>query len=186
ADLMLTALGEDLLVAKVNSTQSDPVKIDVKKTQGDKHINKVVITHITPSVGAGAESTLTFTLADVQGNPVDGIQQVEVAIGQLKPKKINVNQQADGSYTGTLAGQLSGAHEVVISTNGLKSKPKTLNVAQADTVTATTDGSGIKDKQGVVSSVVLSAPNTTLTSGANVQLTVSLKDTFHNPLKGVS
>ncbi|TOM59603.1 hypothetical protein CGH73_26350, partial [Vibrio parahaemolyticus] len=49
ADLMLTALGEDLLVAKVNSTQSDPVKIDVKKTQGDKHINKVVITHITPS-----------------------------------------------------------------------------------------------------------------------------------------
>ncbi|MBQ0349703.1 Ig-like domain-containing protein [Providencia rettgeri] len=186
ADLMLTALGEDLLVAKVNSTQSDPVKIDVKKTQGDKHINKVVITHITPSVGAGAESTLTFTLADVQGNPVDGIQQVEVAIDQLKPKKINVNQQADGSYTGTLAGQLSGAHEVVISTNGLKSKPKTLNVAQADTVTATTDGSGIKDKQGVVSSVVLSAPNTTLTSGANVQLTVSLKDAFHNPLKGVS
>ncbi|EMM9644075.1 hypothetical protein RG118_004505, partial [Providencia rettgeri] len=151
-----------------------------------KHINKVVITHITPSVGAGAESTLTFTLADVQGNPVDGIQQVEVAIDQLKPKKINVNQQADGSYTGTLAGQLSGAHEVVISTNGLKSKPKTLNVAQADTVTATTDGSGIKDKQGVVSSVVLSAPNTTLTSGANVQLTVSLKDAFHNPLKGVS
>ncbi|TOL40722.1 hypothetical protein CGH97_26710, partial [Vibrio parahaemolyticus] len=69
----------------------------------------------------------------------------------------------------------------VISTNGLKSKPKTLNVVQADTVTATTDGSGIKDKQGVVSSVVLSAPNTTLTSGANVQLTVSLKDTFHNP-----
>ncbi|HCI95347.1 MAG TPA: hypothetical protein DHV44_03490 [Providencia sp.] len=186
ADLMLTALGEDLLVAKVNSTQSDPVKIDVKKTQGDKHINNVVITHITPSVGAGAESTLTFTLADVQGNPVDGIQQVEVAIDQLKPKKINVNQQADGSYTGTLAGQLSGAHEVVISTNGLKSKPKTLNVAQADTVTATTDGSGIKDKQGVVSSVVLSAPNTTLTSGANVQLTVSLKDAFHNPLKGVS
>ncbi|MEY0859369.1 invasin domain 3-containing protein [Providencia alcalifaciens] len=186
ADLMLTALGEDLLVAKVNSTQSDPVKIDVKKTQGDKHINKVVITHITPSVGAGAESTLTFTLADVQGNPVDGIQQVEVEIDQLKPKKINVNQQADGSYTGTLAGQLSGAHEVVISTNGLKSKPKTLNVAQADTVTATTDGSGIKDKQGVVSSVVLSAPNTTLTSGANVQLTVSLKDAFHNPLKGVS
>ncbi|RXN69861.1 hypothetical protein D0Z62_17630 [Providencia rettgeri] len=186
ADLMLTALGEDLLVAKVNSTQSDPVKIDVKKTQGDKHINKVVITHITPSVGAGAESTLTFTLADVQGNPVDGIQQVEVAIDQLKPKKINVNQQADGSYTGTLAGQLSGAHEVVISTNGLKSKPKTLNVAQADTVTATTDGSGIKDKQGVVSSVVLSASKTALTSGANVQLTVSLKDTFHNPLKGVS
>ncbi|MEX6224941.1 hypothetical protein AB6F55_08890 [Providencia hangzhouensis] len=46
--------------------------------------------------------------------------------------------------TGTLAGQLSGAHEVVISTNGLKSKPKTLNVAQADTVTATTDGSGHK------------------------------------------
>ncbi|MEX6370921.1 invasin domain 3-containing protein, partial [Providencia huaxiensis] len=44
----------------------------------------------------------------------------------------------------------------------------------------------IKDKQGVVSSVVLSAPNTTLTSGANVQLTVSLKDAFHNPLKGVS
>ncbi|NIA75042.1 hypothetical protein HBA43_10425 [Providencia rettgeri] len=186
ADLMLTALGEDLLVAKVNSSQSDPVKIDVKKTQGDKHINKVVITHITPSVGAGAESTLTFTLADVQGNPVDGIQQVEVAIDQLKPKKINVNQQADGSYTGTLAGQLSGAHEVVISTNGLKSKPKTLNVAQADTVTATTDGSGIKDKQGVVSSVVLSASKTALTSGTNVQLTVSLKDTFHNPLKGVS
>ncbi|MEX9296044.1 invasin domain 3-containing protein [Providencia alcalifaciens] len=185
AALKLTKLGQDQLFIAVNNEQSQSVSIYVSAQADNKAIQQINITDVT-QVAAGANSAFVVALIDDQGNPVNGIDDVTVKIDKHPPISVSVTQQTDGSYTGTLPGQLSGAHEVVISTNGLKSKPKTLNVAQADTVTATTDGSGIKDKQGVVSSVVLSAPNTTLTSGANVQLTVSLKDTFHNPLKGVS
>ncbi|MGA6576961.1 Ig-like domain-containing protein [Providencia sp. NPDC089923] len=185
AALKLTKLGQDQLFIAVNNEQSQSVSIYVSAQADNKAIQQINITDVT-QVAAGANSAFVVALIDDQGNPVNGIDDVTVKIDKHPPISVSVTQQTDGSYTGTLPGQLSGAHEVVISTNGLTSKPKTLNVAQADTVTATADGSGIKDKQGVVSSVVLSAPKTTLTSGANVQLTVSLKDTFHNPLKGVS
>ncbi|MEX6210014.1 hypothetical protein AB6G58_08180 [Providencia huaxiensis] len=185
AALKLTKLGQDQLFIAVNNEQSQSVSIYVSAQADNKAIQQINITDVT-QVAAGANSAFVVALIDDQGNPVNGIDDVTVKIDKHPPISVSVTQQTDGSYTGTLPGQLSGAHEVVISTNGLTSKPKTLNVAQADTVTATADGSGIKDKQGVVSSVVLSASKTALTSGANVQLTVSLKDTFHNPLKGVS
>uniref|UniRef100_UPI0023606599 hypothetical protein n=1 Tax=Providencia rettgeri TaxID=587 RepID=UPI0023606599 len=75
---------------------------------------------------------------------------------------------------------------VVISANKQSSVAKTLTVAPPDTVTAAANGGGTAGQRGVVSKVALHAtPNTTLTSGDNVQLTVALKDSFNNPLKGV-
>ncbi len=185
ANLVLTQLGQDHLFITVNNIQSPTIVIDVKPQLGNNAIHKIDINDIT-NAAAGAESTFTVVLADAQGNLIDGVQSVEVTIGKQKPESINVTQQADGRYIGKLSGQQSGSYDVVISANQQNSAKKTFAVTKPDTVTATSDGSGKKDQRGVVSHVELKSASVSSVSGHHLQLTVELKDSFNNPLKGVS
>ncbi|WP_353243957.1 invasin domain 3-containing protein [Providencia sp.] len=184
-DLPLTTLGADRLVTTVNQIKSTSVDINVEKASGNSQIHHIEIVDIT-NAAAGAQSTFTVVLNDAQGNPVNGIQNLDVTLDKQKLPNIVVTQQADGRYSGKLPGQQSGSYDVVISANKQSSTAKTLTVAQPDTVTAAANGGGTADQRGVVSQVTLQAiPNTKLASGDTVQLTVALKDSFNNPLKGV-
>ncbi|MEX9870090.1 invasin domain 3-containing protein [Providencia huaxiensis] len=185
ANLVLTQLGQDHLFITVNNIQSPTIVIDVKPQLGNNAIHKIDINDIT-SAAAGAESTFTVVLADAQGNLIDGVQSVEATIGKQKPENINVTQQADGRYIGKLSGQQSGSYDVVISANQQNSAKKTFVVTKPDTVTATANGSGKKEQRGVVSHVELKSASVSSVSGHHLQLTVELKDSFNNPLKGVS
>ncbi|MEQ5717797.1 invasin domain 3-containing protein [Providencia rettgeri] len=186
ADLVLKTLGKDSLVATVNKLESKAVPINVTKQSASTAIHKVDITDITNAT-AGAESTFTVVLTDAQGNLVEGIQNVDVTIGNQKPTNIALTPQVDGSYTGKLPGQQTGPYDVVITANKIPSTPKPLTVEQPDTVTASANGGGTNGQRGVVSRVALSTlQNSKLTSGDLLQLTVELKDRFSNPLKGVS
>ncbi|HHE8320300.1 TPA: invasin domain 3-containing protein [Providencia rettgeri] len=185
-DLVLKTLGKNSLVATVNKMASQPVPINVTKQSGSTAIHKVDITDITNTT-AGAKSIFTVVLTDAQGNLVEGIQNVDVTIDKQKLPNTLVTQQADGSYTGELPGQQTGSHDVVITANNQPSTKETLTVAQPDTFTASANGGGTKGQRGVVSSVKLSTTqNSKLTSGDSLQLTVELKDSFNNPLRGVT
>ena len=186
ANLALMQLGQDHLFITANKIQSPTIIIDVKPQLGSNAIHKIDINNIVPAA-AGAESTFTVSLTDKNGHPVTGITHVDVKIGQQQPLKIAVTQQANGSYIGTLLGQQSGSHNIVITANSQSSKPETLQVIAPDTVTATSNGAGTSGARGVVDSVTLSTkPSTDFKSGDNLQLTITLKDKFSNPLKGVS
>ncbi|MEY0604557.1 hypothetical protein, partial [Providencia huaxiensis] len=134
-----------------------------------------------------AESTFTVALTDAQGNSVEGVQHVDVTINNQKLPNIAVTQQTDGSYIGTLPGQQTGDHDIVITANKIPSTPKPLTVEQPDTVTAASNGGGTAGARGVVNDVTLAVtPDTNIKSGDNLQLTVTLKDKFSNALKGVT
>ncbi|HHD7739320.1 TPA: invasin domain 3-containing protein [Providencia rettgeri] len=186
SNLLLTTLGKDSLTAIVNKKDSNTLLINITKQSDSTAIHKVEILTIVP-IAAGAESTFTVVLTDAQGNLVEGIQNVDVTIGNQKPTNIALTPQVDGSYTGKLPGQQTGPYDVVITANKIPSTPKPLTVEQPDTVTASANGGGTNGQRGVVSRVALSTPqNSKLTSGDLLQLTVELKDRFSNPLKGVS
>ncbi|EJF7713783.1 hypothetical protein, partial [Providencia rettgeri] len=155
ADLVLKTLGKDSLVATVNKLESKAVPINVTKQSASTAIHKVDITDITNAT-AGAESTFTVVLTDAQGNLVEGIQNVDVTIGNQKPTNIALTPQVDGSYTGKLPGQQTGPYDVVITANKIPSTPQTLTVTQPDTVTASANGGGTNGQRGVVSRVALS------------------------------
>lgn len=109
-------------------------------------------------------------MTDAQGNLVEGIQNVDVTIGNQKPTNIALTPQVDGSYTGKLPGQQTGPYDVVITANKIPSTPQTLTVTQPDTVTASANGGGTNGQRGVVSRVALSIPqNSKLTSGDLLQ-----------------
>ncbi|ENA0806843.1 invasin domain 3-containing protein [Providencia rettgeri] len=185
ADLVLNKLGKDSLAVIVNNRDSNTVPINITKQSDSTAIHKVEILTIVP-IAAGAESTFTVALTDAQGNSVEGVQHVDVTINNQKLPNIAVTQQTDGSYIGTLPGQQTGDHDIVITANKIPSTPKILTVAQSDTVTASANGGGTNGQRGVVSRVALSATqNSNFTSGDSLQLTVTLKDSFNNPLKGV-
>ncbi|MEX9602714.1 MULTISPECIES: invasin domain 3-containing protein [unclassified Providencia] len=185
ADLLLTTLGKDHLAATVNQIKSAPVGINVEKAIGNSRIHQVDIVNIA-SPQAGAEGVLTVSLTDINGHVVMGITEVAVNIGKQQPLNIAVTQQADGSYTGKLPGQQSGSYDLIVSVNKQNSAKKTFVVAKPDTVTASPNGSGQKGLRGVVSQVELTTAATSAVSGDNLPLTVTLKDRFNNPLKGVS
>ncbi len=182
ANLVLTQLGLDHVFITVNQRQSPTIIIDVKSQLGINAIHKIDISDITNAT-AGAQSTFTVALTDAQGNPVNGIQNLDVTLDKQKLPNIVVTQQADGRYSGKLPGQQSGSYDVVISANKQSSVAKTLTVAQPDTVTANSGGTA--GQRGVVSDVELKTATASLVSGDNVLLTVTLKDSFNNPLKGV-
>ncbi len=184
ANLVLTKLGQDHLFITADNIQSPTMGIDVKPQLGNNAIHKIDISDITNPT-AGAESTFTAVLTDAQGNTIDGIQNLEVTIGK-QPLNIAITQQADGRYMGKLPGQQSGSYDLIVSVNKQNSAKKTFVVAKPDTVTASPNGSGQKGQRGVVSQVELTTAITSAVSGHNLPLTITLKDRFNNPLKGVS
>ncbi|MEY0429894.1 invasin domain 3-containing protein [Providencia rettgeri] len=185
ADLPLTTLGKDSLVVTVNQIKSAPVGINVEKAIGNNRIHQVDIVNLA-SPQAGAEGVLTVSLTDINGHTVMGITEVAVNIAKQQPLNITVTQQADGRYTGKLPGQQSGPYDLIVSVNQQNSTKKTFVVAKPDTVTASPNGSGKKDQRGVISQVELTTTTTSAVSGDNLQLIITLKDSFNNPLKGVS
>ncbi|HBO22441.1 MAG TPA: hypothetical protein DD649_06070, partial [Providencia sp.] len=160
ANLALMQLGQDHLFITANKIQSPTIIIDVKPQLGSNAIHKIDINNIAPAA-AGAESTFTVSLTDKNGHPVTGITQVDVKIGQQQPLKVAVTQQANGSYIGTLLGQQSGSHNIVITANSQSSRPETLQVIAPDTVTATSNGAGTSGARGVVDSVTFSTKPST-------------------------
>ncbi|HBC7430230.1 TPA: inverse autotransporter beta domain-containing protein [Providencia rettgeri] len=186
ASLLLDTLGTDTLISTANSVNSRPISIIVKKAEGSNSVKQVEIINITPAA-AGTGSEFTVALTDKNGHPVTGIKSVDIKMDQQQLSNVAVTQQADGRYIGTLPGQLSGSHPVIITANGLSSTEKPFNVATPDTVLATQNGGGAKGTRGVVNEVTLAVtPNTNVKSGDNLQLTMTLKDKFSNPLKGVT
>ncbi|MBQ0365293.1 invasin domain 3-containing protein [Providencia rettgeri] len=182
AELTLTALGKDSLTVTVNKMSSSPVGIHVEQAAGENKVSQVVITNIT-NAAAGAESTFTVQLTDKNGHPVTGLSNVSVTIGKQPPTTVAVTQLADGSYRGKLPGQQQGPHDVVIEANKKSSSISAFTVAQPDTLVATRTGK--TGERGVVSQVALTTA-TTGASGDDLLLTVTLKDSFNNPLKGVN
>ncbi|WP_272685415.1 invasin domain 3-containing protein [Providencia sp. PROV130] len=184
ANLALTALGKDSLTVTVNKMTSSPVGIHVEQAAGENHISQVVITDIT-NAAAGAESTFTVQLTDKNGHPVTGLSNVSVTIGGHKLPNIAVTQQADGRYTGNLPGQQTGDYKVVITANSQSSASKTLTVAQPDTINVAVNVGGTNGLRGVVSQVEFKTATASSVSGDNLALTVTLKDSFNNPLKSI-
>ncbi|UBX50823.1 inverse autotransporter beta domain-containing protein [Providencia alcalifaciens] len=184
ASLPLTKLGNDTLTATANKVSSKAITFNVANLTGHAGVQNVVITPANNTPNAGEIPTLTVKLTDKSGNVVNDVKQLDVTIAGTK-HTLPATQNPDGSYTVTLPAQHSGKQDILVTVNGKDSNKATLAVQAPKTIAANTKGSA--GEQGVLATVALSSGTlTNLKSGDTLALTVTVQDSFKNPLTGLA
>ncbi|QLQ97999.1 invasin domain 3-containing protein [Providencia alcalifaciens] len=184
ASLTLSKLGKDSLTATAHKVDSNTLKVNVTNRTGHTGVQNVAITPTNKAPQAGETPTLTVTLTDSNGNPVNDIQQLEVTIAGTT-HTLPATQNPDGSYTVPLPAQHSGKQDIQVIINGKDSNKETLTVQAPTPIPSKVQGN--MGEQGVLETVALSsAALTGLQSGDTLDLTVTAKDAFKNPLTGLA
>ncbi|WPA92617.1 invasin domain 3-containing protein [Providencia zhijiangensis] len=184
ASLVLSKLGADTLTATVNTVSSQAITVNVTNLTGHTGVQNVVITPTNTTPNAGATLTLTVKLTDSNGNVVNDVKQLDVMIAGTK-QPLSATQNPDGSYTVELPAQHSGSKNIQVTVNGKDSNQATITVQAPKPIPANTTGKA--GEQGVLASVALSSGAlTNLKSGDALALTVTVQDSFKNPLTGLA
>ncbi|WP_323084297.1 invasin domain 3-containing protein [Providencia alcalifaciens] len=184
ASLALSKLGSDSLTAAINKISSKPITINVANLTGHAGVQNVAITPTNTTPNAGDIPTLTVKLTDNNGNTVNDVKHLDVTIGGT-PHALPATQNPDGSYTVTLPAQHSGKQDIQVTVNGQPSNNATLSVNAPKPITTNTTGKA--GEQGVLDKLTLSSGAlTNLKSGDTLALTVTVQDTFKNPLTGLA
>lgn len=101
------------------------------------------------------------------------------------PTRSQRRKNPDGSYTVPLPAQHSGKQDIQVNINGKDSNKETLTVQAPTPIPSKVQGN--MGEQGVLETVALSsAALTGLQSGDTLDLTVTAKDAFKNPLTGLA
>ena len=182
--LPLTKIGQDTLTVKVNQITTSPLNINVGNATGTTQIHKVDIKNIEKPA-AGETSAITLVLSDANNQPITGVNNNAVVSINGAEELLKITETVNkGTYTGTLSGQKSGDHKVIVTVGGVKSTESTLTV-NAPVPTAVNHG-GKSGSHGVMSRVALAvSPAKNLKSGDTLKLTATLEDAFGNPLTGI-
>ncbi|HGN1706767.1 TPA: invasin domain 3-containing protein [Providencia rettgeri] len=183
--LPLTKVGQDTLSVAVNNITSSTLNITVNPSSGATQVSQIDINPMT-NLAAGEDSTVTLHLKDQYGQPVIGVQDSAIISinGVETLLKLKETATNNGIYTGELTGLQTGTHKINIAIGGIHSAESTLVVDAPSSIRYNPNGADAQ--RGVIHKATLAiSPNSKLHSGDTIQLTVTLKDAFHNGLLGV-
>ncbi|WP_127956645.1 invasin domain 3-containing protein [Serratia microhaemolytica] len=178
ATLSGTRAGIADITAKVNNSNFAEPKLSIT-LQGDSSALSTTLSTLSAdssSIVADGKrkATLTFTLRDINSNPVAG-QTITFNSSLANGSFGTVTDNQDGSYTTTFSGSKAGDSVITASVNGTEFVNPQL------TITLTADTDNLSSTQ----STLVADTSTLVATGSQYStLTFTLKDANDNPVKG--